>query len=181
MDLEWDNETRGIVDACRRGDRVAQHALYQRFVKRVHFVVARMVGFKDSDDVTQNVFLQVFRCLEQYRQQSRFETWLYRLTVNAALQYRRRGRRWPLQMLHEELVVDRHEVNNAVGDRELLNRALSELPEDLRALFVLREVEGLHYQDLAEILEIPEGTVASQLNRVRHLLRQKLIAWGWEE
>jgi RNA polymerase sigma-70 factor (ECF subfamily) len=180
MDPERDDETRELVDACRHGDRVAQHALYQRFVKRVHFIVARMVGFKDSDDVTQNVFLQVFLCLEQYRQQSRFETWLYRVTVNEALQYRRHNRRWPLRILHEELVVDCHEVNNEGGDRELLKRALLELPGDLRALFILREVEGLPYRDLAEILEMPEGTVASQLNRVRQLLRQKLIAWGRE-
>lgn len=179
-DPEQAYEMQGLVDACRRGDRVAQHALYQRFFKRVHFVVARMVGFNDSDDVTQSVFLQVFRCLEQYRQQSRFETWLYRVTVNEALQYRRRARRWPLRMLHQELAVDSHKVNDEGGDRELLNRALLELPGELRALFVLREVEGLSYRDLAEILEMPEGTVASQLNRVRQLLRQKLIAWGWE-
>lgn len=180
METDRDDETCGLVDACRRGDRVAQHALYQRFVNRVHFVASRMVGRSEADDVTQNVFLQVFRCLKQYRQESRFETWLYRLTVNEALQYRRRNRRWPLPTLNEDLTTVTADGSNGDDERELLERALTEIPEDLRVLFVLREVEGLCYRDLAEVLRIPEGTVASKLNRARQELRQKLIALGWE-
>jgi RNA polymerase sigma-70 factor (ECF subfamily) len=180
MEPVGDDETRRLVDACRRGDRIAQHALYQRFVNRVHFVAARMVGRNDVDDVTQNVFLQVFRSLDQYRQESRFETWLYRLTVNEALQYRRRNRRWPLPSLNEELATAARDGNGFGDERELLERALSDVPEELRVLFVLREVEGLCYRDLAEVLGIPEGTVASKLSRARQELRKKLVALGWE-
>jgi len=180
MEPVGEDETRCLVDACRRGDRLAQHALYQRFVNRVHFVVARIVGRSDVDDVTQNVFLQVFRSIGQYRKESRFETWLYRLTVNEALQYRRRNRRWPLPSLNEELATAARDGKDSGDERELLERALSDLPEDLRVLFVLREVEGLCYRDLAEVLGIPEGTVASKLSRARQELREKLAAFGWE-
>ncbi len=173
-------ETRELVDACRRGDRIAQHALYQQFVKRVHFIAARIAGRNEADDVTQNVFLQVFRCLGQYRHESRFETWLYRLTVNEALQYRRRNRRWPFASLIEELAPASPSGDEQRDERELLERALSELPVDLRTLFVLREVDNLSYRDLAESVGIPEGTVASKLSRARQELRKKMTALGWE-
>lgn len=173
-------ETSDLVDACRRGDRIAQHALYQKFAQRVRFIAIRMVGRNEADDVAQNVFLQAFRCLGQYRNDARFETWLYRLTVNEALQYRRRNRRWPFPSLNEELLTAPPDSNGQGEERELLDRALSKLPPDLRIVFVLREVDDLSYRDVAEVVGIPEGTVASKLSRARQELREIMTALGWE-
>lgn len=169
-----------LVDACRREDRLAQHALYRHFVSRVHGIALRMVGRNDADDLTQNVFLQVFRGIGSFRNDSKFETWLFRLAVNEALQYRRRNRRWPVPTLQDDGIAGSVEPPGMQGARELLELSLAELAPDLRSLFVLREVEGMSYHDLAETLDIPEGTVGSRLNRARQELRKSMLALGWE-
>lgn len=181
MEPVLEPETRELVQACAAGDRSAQRALYDRFVRRVHFLASRMVGPNDADDVVQNVFLQVFRRLDQFRQESRFETWLYRLAVNEALQHRRRNHRWPMPTLVEEQAPPSTEPRTGLDERELLERALEALPDDLRLLFVLREVDDLSYRELAEVAGIPEGTIASRLHRARQELRDKLTSLGWEE
>ena len=176
-----DSDLGQLVDACRNQDRIAQHALYQQFVDRVHGLVARMVGRNEADDVTQNVFLQVFRSLETFRHESRFETWLYRLVVNEALQYRRRNRHWPIPALRGDSVAAPAGATAPNGDAEMLGQALESLAPELRTLFVLREVDGLSYRELADVMGIPEGTVGSRLNRARQELRDAMLARGWED
>ena len=170
-----------LVEACQRQDRLAQHALYERVVSRVHGLIVRMVGRNEVDDVIQNIFLQLFRTIGSFRGESRFETWLYRLVVNESLQYRRRNCRWPIPSLEVDCPARAAEPDTSWVDSELLTRALDSLAPDLRALFVLREVEGLSYRELAEVAAVPEGTVGSRLNRARQELRQSMLALGWEE
>jgi len=170
-----------LVEACQKQDRLAQHALYEQVVGRVHGLVVRMVGRNEVDDVIQNIFLQLFRTIGSFRGESRFETWLYRLVVNEALQHRRRNRRWPIPSLEGDCPARASEPDSSLGDSELLSGALDALAPDLRALFVLREVEGLSYRELAEVTNVPEGTVGSRLNRARQELRRSMLALGWEE
>lgn len=175
-----EREARRLVDACRQGDRAAQYALYRQYASRVHTLVSRIAGPEEADDVTQNTFVQAFRALDQFRGESRFQTWLYRLAINEATRQRRRGRRWSATRLPEQPVAASADRAKQRDDRELLERALQDLPEDLRTVFLLREVEGFSYHDLAEACDLPEGTVASKLNRARQQLRQRLRALGWE-
>ena len=170
-----------LVEACRQQDRAAQHALYRRVVDRVRGLVARMVGRDDVDDLIQEIFVHLFRSISSFRGESRFETWLYRLVVTQALQYRRRHRRWPLPSLEVDCPARDARPGSSQDDSELLSRALEALDPELRALFVLREVEGLSYRELAEVADIPEGTIGSRLNRARHELRRSMLALGWEE
>ena len=170
-----------LVDACRRGDRDAQHAIYRQFVRQVHSLASRIAGPNDADDVTQNAFIQLFRTLDQFRGDANFQTWLYRLTVNEALGQRRRNRRRPATPLVDQNEARTADRSRQTDDRELLERALNQLPDDLRAVFVLREVERLSYRELAEVCDIPAGTVASKLNRARQELRKLLTAMGWED
>jgi RNA polymerase sigma-70 factor (ECF subfamily) len=130
--------------------------------------------------MTQQVFLRVFRKIEQFAGQARFATWLYRVAVNEALQYlRRRSRHGPQPLLYEPM--GRHRAEHERQEiRELLDRALARLEPELRSIFLLREVEKLSYGDIAVALEIPEGTVGSRLNRARRELRQHLTDLGWE-
>ena len=128
-----------------------------------------MVG-EESSDVVQQVFLKVFRGLSQFRGDSSFETWLHRVAVNEALQHLRRNERHDYKSLSDE-PIDKKTPQGVSEDRELLSQALKQISPDLRAIFLLREVERLSYAEIADVLEIPEGTVGSRLNNARSQLR----------
>lgn len=168
-----------IVVGCQRGDRVAQRHFYDLCQQNIFRLVARMVGLQEATDVTQQVFLQAFRSMGQFNGRSRIETWLYRLAVNESLQYLRRNRRWKYQTLDWEPMDDSHPGEDTER-KEMLEQALARIAPELRSIFLLREVEGLSYQDIAEALQIPEGTVGSRLNRARRDLKQQLSELGFE-
>lgn len=174
--ISWE----GILSRCRLGDREAQRELYDRCQQSVFRLVARMVGHSDSDDVAQQVFLNVFRSLDQFDFQSAFETWVYRIAVNESLQHLRRQRRWRCSSLTGDFMDREPEPERRLDHKELMEQALAQLEPELRSLFLLREVEGLSYAEIAEALQIPEGTVASRMNRARRLLKERLVALGWE-
>lgn len=138
-----------------------------------------MVGRQEADDITQQVFLQAFRSIGQFQGQSRIETWLYRLTVNECLQFVRRNRRWRFASLEWE-PTDRANRRDESEHREVLDQALERLDPELRSVFVLKEVEQLSYREIAEAVEIPEGTVGSRLNRARRELQQHLANIGYQ-
>lgn len=169
-----------VVAACKEGDRDAQRLLYERHNRDIYRLMVRMVGLNDADDVTQQVFLRLLRNITQFSGRSRFETWLYRVAMNESLQFlRRRARekdRVPLQEPADR--AQRHVVD--VEHRELLQHGLERIDPELRSIFLLREVEQQSYREIASILGISEGTVASRLNRARRHLRDCLIELGWE-
>ena len=169
-----------VLDGCRAGQRAAQQRLYELCHSLVYRLMVRMVGLQDAADLTQQVFLQLFRKIGQFAGNSKFETWLYRLSVNEALQHLRKGHRWKHQTLNHEPMSQYASDTERDEHKELLEQALSRVEPELRSIFVLREVEGLSYRDIAEAVEIPEGTVGSRLNRVRHELQQHLTDLGWE-
>ncbi|MBX9792599.1 MAG: RNA polymerase sigma factor [Pirellulales bacterium] len=169
-----------IVAACQRGDRAAQRELYELCSPKMFRLAVRMVGIQEATDVTQQVFLQVYRSIGQFSDRSRFETWLYRLAINECLQFRRRAMRRPFEPVEVEPADHRAGPTARVQDRELLELALQRLDAELRSLFLLRELEGLAYRELAEVLEISEGTVASRLNRARSQLKENLLELGWQ-
>ena len=135
--------------------------------------MTRMVGTQDAADLTQQVFLQVYRKIQQFSGKSQFGTWIYRVATNEALQHRRRIQSRPSQPLVVEPVSEEGDIF-AIEQRELLDRALTSIEPGLRAIFLLREVEGLSYAELAQVLEVPAGTVGSRLNRARRELKAEL-------
>ena len=154
-----------IVAACQRGDRSAQRELYEHCNARVFRLAVRMVGVQEASDLTQQVFLRVYHTIHQFTGRSGFETWLYRLTVNECLQFLRYAKRRSHEPLEYEPAARCPGISREVQAREVLELALQRLDGELRVVFLLREVEGLDYRQLAEALEISEGTVASRLNR----------------
>jgi RNA polymerase sigma-70 factor (ECF subfamily) len=168
-----------VVVAGQQGDRGAQKQLYEACRQSVFSLAVRMVGLQDAADVTQMVFLRAFRSLAKFNGRSKFETWLYRLAVNESLQFLRRNRRWPHTPLEWE-PMDSANHGDDVERRELLEQSLSRIAPDLRSIFLLREVEHLSYGQIAEVLEIPEGTVGSRLNRSRRELQERLAELGFE-
>lgn len=139
-----------------------------------------MVGLQDAADLTQHVFLQVFGRIGQFSGRAQIGTWIYRVAVNEALQHLRRSKRSRLRTLAPEPIDLSPDSYVNVDDKELLEQALGRLEPDLRWGFLLREVEGLTYCEIAEALNISEGTVGSRLNRARRKLRQHLIELGWD-
>lgn len=169
-----------VIAGCCAGDRNSQRSLYESCHSQVYRLVVRLVGVQNAEDVTQQVFLQTFRKLQQFAEQSRFETWLYRLATNEALQFLRKERRWRFQPLLVDPMNQKPEQNDGHDRRDLLDQALQRIEPELRSVFVLKEVESLSYREIAEVMDIPEGTVGSRLNRARRELQQHLTDLGWE-
>lgn len=162
------------------GDRGLCQRLYDRCHHQLYVLMARMVGEQDAADLTQQSFLRAFTKIDQFAGRSTLETWLCRIAINEALQHLRRRRGSRYQPILSEPMSPRGREEDLDERRELLERALSRIDPELRSAFLLREVEGLSYREIAEVIEIPEGTVGSRLNRARRELRVQLVALGWE-
>ncbi len=162
-----------VIAGCQAGHRDAQRRLYDHYHRRVYRLAVRMVGDADAADVAQEIFLRVFARIGTFRGASAFSTWLYRLAVNECLRHQgRRSRR--LEALVEEPLSLAAGPERTLEQADLLGRALQRLDASLRAVFLLREVEGLSYKEIADVLDLPPGTVASQLSRARAELQAYL-------
>ncbi len=167
-----------VVSASQNGDRTAQRQLYESCHQTMFRLAVRMVGLQEAEEVTQQIFLQAFRSIGQFNGRSRFETWMYRLAVNESLQYLRRNRRRYRTLDWEP--VDESYSGDGGERKELLEHALARIDPELRSIFLLRELENLSYGDIAEALQIREGTVGSRLNRARRELRKHISDLGFE-
>jgi len=175
-----DEALAAMVVGCRLGDRDAQRRLYESFHRRVYRLMVRMVGADQAPDLTQQVFLQVFRKIDAYSGRGRFDRWLYRVAANEALQHLRRKRSRQQHALVYEPADESLRGDERVERKDLMEQALARLDPELRSICLLREIEGLSYREIAETLDIPGGTVGSRLNRARRVLKQHLIDLGWE-
>jgi RNA polymerase sigma-70 factor (ECF subfamily) len=164
-----------LIAACRRGEARAMEMLYHQFKRRVFGMAHRIVGPTDAEEVAQEVFVRVFRGLAAFRGDSALSTWIYRLTVNAALSHlARRGRR---QEVSDDNLTDIPAPPQPERDPGLATRieaALQQLPPGYRAILVLHDVEGLSHEECAAILECRVGTCKSQLHKARGRMRELL-------
>jgi RNA polymerase sigma-70 factor (ECF subfamily) len=172
-----------LVDRVRGGDRSAFGELVKRYQGKVYRLALRFAGSpEEAQEVLQETFLNAFRNLEGFRAESAFSSWLYRITVNAALMHLRKGRAGPQRIALEDLPASVGLVGGEWPDAEMdrreiaevLAKALDEMPEMARAVFVLRDVEDLSTEQVAEILEITVPTVKTRLHRARLFLRERL-------
>lgn len=168
------------IEGCQAGESHAQERLYGLCHARIYHLMVRMVGLQDAADLTQQIFLQAFRKIDQYAGQSKFETWFYRLAINEALQYLRKTRRRSHLSLTQEPMCQNQPEQNRRDMKELLEEALSRLEPEVLSVFILHEVEKLTYREIAEVKKIAEGTVGSRMNRARRELKQHLTDLGWE-
>ena len=155
-----------ILSGCRAGDSCAQRRLYDRYHRTVYRLAVRIVGGAEAPDVTQDVFLRVFSGLDGFRGAAEFSTWLYRVALNECLRHRR-SRPRPSASLNGEPAATAAGPERRAEQSDLLEQALDRLDDQLRAVFLLREAEGLSYDQIGAVLGIPSGTVASQLHRAR--------------
>ena len=169
-----------LVRRFREGDAGAFGTLVERHGRRVYNVCLRILGDPDeAADASQDAFVTAIRKLHTFRGDAAFTTWLHRVTVNACYDSLRRKRRRP--MLHIVADEDRPHAGPAVADHAErvdlsvdVARALREVPEEFRVALVLADVEDLPYDRIAEILEVPVGTVKSRVFRGRAALGRAL-------
>ena len=181
-----------IVAQARRGELSAFEELVTRYEKRVYAIALRSSGSpEDAADITQEAFLRAWRSMKDFRGDSGFATWLFRIAMNQCVDYaRHKQSQPPTQPLvqgeddeERELPLpdtapspEEHLENSELG-RELA-AALAEISEEHRRIVLLRDVSGMSYSEIAEILEISEGTVKSRLARARIALRRILLQRG---
>lgn len=164
-----------LIAACRRGEARAMERLYHQYKRRVFGMAHRIVGASDAEEVAQEVFVRIFRALANFRGDSALSTWIYRLTVNAALSHlAKRGRRHEVgdDGLTEVPAPPVAERDSALAAR--IEAALGQLPAGYRAILVLHDVEGLSHEECASILECRVGTCKSQLHKARARMRELL-------
>jgi len=172
------NETE-LVTKAQQGDRNAYSELVRLHADGVLNVAYRMCGDAHmAEDAAQEAFLQAWLNLNSYRPQSSLRNWLYRIAVNAATDMLRKEVRLVPEAVENLRLADSHPDPEAVLVRQetavLVQNAVLSLPEACRAVLVLREYEGLTYQEIATSLDIPVGTVMSRLNYARGLLKERL-------
>ena len=170
-----------LARAAAAGDAAAFESIYEQHHRRVYSLCLRMLGSAtQAEDLTQEVFLQVFKKIGSFRGDSAFTTWLHRLTVNQVLMhFRKRGVK--LEHTSEEgdftnVVETPLQSTRRISmvDRLALEKAIAELPPGYRTVFVLHDVEGYEHEEISGMLDVSIGTSKSQLHKARMRLRELL-------
>ena len=165
-------------------------ALYDRYAAKLYRAAVAMLGSpQDAEDVVQETFLRAFRKRKEYRAIANFSTWLFTIAGNLAKSELRRRKRWRMFSLHKDeesdtgmdLPDETHRpdtvTESSIADVHI-QQAISSLAENYRQVILLRDVEGMSYQEISEIVQCPVGTVKSRVNRARLKLQQKLRNQG---
>jgi RNA polymerase sigma-70 factor (ECF subfamily) len=177
-----------LVERVQRGDRSAFDVLVLRYQHKVLKLVMRYIrDTMEAEDVAQEAFIKAYRALPGFRGDSAFYTWLYRIAINTAknalVSSKRRPVDYSLDMqdpeqydLHARLKETETPEHLLLTDeiRETVNGAMAELPEDLRTAIVLREIDGLSYEEIAAAMDCPVGTVRSRIFRAREAIDRRL-------
>jgi RNA polymerase sigma-70 factor (ECF subfamily) len=177
-----------LVSRVQKGDKAAFDLLVRKYQHRIAKLVSRYVHDRaEIEDVTQEAFIKAFRAIKGFRGESAFYTWLYRIAINTAKNYLvSLGRRLPIVDIESE-EADVAEPGTGLRDantpeRQLLaeeigrtvERVMAAMPEDLRTAITLREIDGLSYEEIAEVMDCPIGTVRSRIFRAREAIDKEL-------
>jgi RNA polymerase sigma-70 factor, ECF subfamily len=164
-----------LIQQAQQGDAAAVRALYQRHAGRVYAVVRRLAGDDAlAEDWAQEAWVRAFRALPAFRGDSLFTTWLHRIAVNSALH----GRRSRERRTGREEPMDETACTGPTGDRTVLRlrleKAMARLPEGMRKVLVLHDVEGYTHEEIGQMLGVAPGTCKSQLFKARAKMREML-------
>lgn len=179
-----------LIERARKGDRSAFDDLVYKYETRAYQYAFRLTNnAEEAGDIVADAFIRVYGALGNFKQQSSFSTWLYRIITNCFLDLRKRERNRPTASLEATLSTDDGEMERQIEDpnassdeqlernerERLMQEAVASLPEYQRAMITMYHAEGLSYEEIAEALDLPIGTVKSRLNRARLSLREHLV------
>ena len=178
-----------LVDRAKNGDLKAFDLLVLKYQRRVFRLISRVIkNNSEVEDIAQECFIKAFRAIHQFRGDSAFYTWLYRIAVNTAKNYLFSKGKRPIALseLKKSEDSDSFDMLDAVSNEnpegnmaglqiaEAVNKAVKKLPEELSTAVVLREMDGLSYEEIAEVMNCPIGTVRSRIFRAREAIAQEL-------
>ena len=171
-----------LILACQRGDRESFRMLFETYKDRVFSIAVYSFNGDQAaaSDVTQQIFLKLMTSINQFRGDSEFTTWLYRMVVNACIDEQRRRRRFlplgesvPVNRMEDRKPQERHYARVEIADS--VRRAISELKPKFRVPILLKYIEGLSYEEIAAVMDCSKGTIASRLNRGHKALAKRLV------
>ena len=183
-----DDNDQQLVQRVQAGDKAAFNLLVLKYQHRVLKLVGRFVSdAAEAEDVAQEAFIKAYRALDSFRGDSAFYTWLYRIAINTAKNALVSSRRRPVDFDLDLQDPEQYDMQARLKDsetpegllltdeiRDTVNAAIADLPEDLRTAIMLREIEGLSYEEIAAAMECPVGTVRSRIFRAREAIDKRL-------
>ncbi len=178
-----------LVAKSKKGDIAAFEELISGYEKRAYNIAYRMMANEeDAKDMAQEAFIKIYKSIKNFREESSFSTWLYRIVTNVCLdeiRKRKRNETVPLQIsmendkgiAHIEIGADKEtpeDIYERIEKRQLILNAINSLNEDYKTVIVLRDIQGFGYEEIASMLSCSLGTVKSRINRARNALKDKL-------
>ncbi len=177
-----------LVERVQKGDNKAFDLLVLKYQQRILKLVMRYIRDpSEAEDVTQEAFLKAYRALPNFRGDSAFYTWIYRIAINTAKNYLVAAKRRPLDYNLDLQDPEQYEMQARLKNietpermmlteeiRATVNRAIERLPEDLRTAIIMREMEGMSYEEIAQAMECPVGTVRSRIFRAREAIDKRV-------
>lgn len=179
-----------LLERSKAGDIAAFEKLIEVYQKKIFNLAYRMVGnHDDAADLAQEALIRIFKSIANFKEQSSFSTWVYRITTNVCLDEIRKKKNRRVLSLDEEIHVEDGEMQRQIMSddplpdevvereelRSIVNGAIGSLPEEQRLVISLRDIQGLSYDEIAEVLDCPTGTVKSRINRARQALKNVLM------
>lgn len=167
------SEEHRLIKKARNGNKPAFEQLYKKHVGRIYALCLRLGGKTDiAEDLVQEAFVNAWNNLAQFREDSAFSSWMYRIASNVAITYLRQKNRWDLVEFTE---VHEQRIDSALsGEERDLDRAIKSLPDQARTVLILYEFLGYKHHEISEMTELAVGTCKAHLHRAKLLLKEKL-------
>lgn len=196
--LGWEEKNnlsdKALISLIKSGDREAFNILVKRYEKKVFNILYLQLGpINDLEDLAQEVFIKIFKNINKFRGEAQFSTWLYRIVLNLSYDYKRKNKNifslddnidYESEETFEDIIPTTEEDPEKVLEKLEIQRKIRDtiksLSKEYQEVLILREFEGLSYEEIAKVLNCPVGTVESRLFRAREELRKRLIK-EWKE
>lgn len=184
-----DQNEQELLKRAKAGDVAAFEELVEGYQKKLFSLAYRIVGNpEDAADMVQEALIRIFRSIAKFKEQSSFSTWIYRITTNVCLDELRKRKNKKEFSLDQEIHGEDGDMKRQIRSdemlpddlaeqeelRDIVNNAINSLPEDQRIVISLRDIQGLTYSEISQVLNCPEGTVKSRINRARNALKNVL-------
>jgi len=185
------NNEKDLIEKAKSGDIEAFEQLIISCEKKVFNIAYRMIGnYDDANELAQEVFIKAFRSIKNFKGDSLFSTWIYKITANVCLDELRKRKNKNILSLDQDIELNDGDVKRQISDnapspdmeveskeiKTIVNESIQQLPDDYKSVIILRDIQGFSYDEISKIVNCPEGTVKSRLNRARQALKKILQA-----